>query len=246
MAPSVQADLELAAVSLMANEPTNVCIFIVIAAYNEARAIRGVVDGLKARYSNVVVVDDGSTDGTSAALADSGVFLLRHMVNRGQGAALQTGIQFAVRQGAEVVVTFDADGQHDTEDIPALVAPVLSGECDVALGSRFLHPGTEVPQIRRLVLKSGVLFTRVVSRVRISDTHNGFRAFSRKAASALRITLDRMAHASEIIDQIRENRWRYREVPVRILYTDYAMNKGQSSWNALRIAWQFLFRKLTR
>ena len=221
-------------------------IFIVIAAFNEAAAIHRVVERVRAKFADIVLVDDGSTDETSAALADSGVFLLRHMVNRGQGAALQTGIQFAVRQGAEVVVTFDADGQHDVEDIPALVALVLSGVCDVALGSRFLHPGTKVPLIRRLVLKSGVLFTRVVSRVRISDTHNGFRAFSRKAASELRITLDRMAHASEIIDQIRENHWRYREVPVRIHYTDYTMNKGQSSWNALPIAAQFLFRKLTR
>ena len=221
-------------------------IFIVIAAFNEAAAIPRVVERVRAKFPDIVVVDDGSTDETSAALAGSGVFLLRHMVNRGQGAALQTGIQFAVRQGAEVVVTFDADGQHDMEDIPALVAPVLSGECDVALGSRFLHAGTKVPLIRRLVLKCGILFTRAVSRVRISDTHNGFRAFSRKAASELRITLDRMAHASEIIDQIRENRWRYREVPVRILYTEYAMTKGQSSWNALRIASQFLFRKITR
>ena len=231
---------------LMSNGVVERRIFVVIAAYNEAGAIREVVDGLKAKYSNVVVVDDGSTDKTAAALAGSGVFLLRHMVNRGQGAALQTGIQFAVRQGAEVVVTFDADGQHDAEDIPALVAPVLSGDCDVALGSRFLLAGAEVPLIRRLVLKSGVLFTRIVSRVRISDTHNGFRAFSRRAASELRIALDRMAHASEIIDQIRENRWRYREVPVRIHYTEYAMNKGQSSWNAFRIASQFLFRKITR
>lgn len=221
-------------------------IFVVIAAYNESKSIRGVTDRLMAKYSNVVVVDDGSTDNTSGCLAGSGVFLLQHILNRGQGAALQTGIQFALRKGAETIVTFDADGQHDEQDIPALLEPVLSGECDVALGSRFLGPPQKIPFTRWVVLKAGVLFTRLVSRMRLSDIHNGLRAFSRRAAASLRIRMDRMAHASEILDQIKEGGWRYKEIPVRVRYSDYSLAKGQSSWNALKIASQVLIRKIAR
>jgi glycosyltransferase involved in cell wall biosynthesis len=218
----------------------------VVAACNEAKAIRSVTDRLLAKYPNVVVVDDGSTDDTPACLQGSKVFLLRHMVNRGQGAALQTGIQFSLRKGAEIIVTFDADGQHDARDIEPLVQPILAGECDVTLGSRFLGRAHNMPFMRRVVLKLGVLFTRVVSRVRISDIHNGLRAFSRQAAGSLHITMDRMAHASEILDQIKKAGWRYKEVPVNIYYSPYSLTKGQSPWNALRIASQILIKKISR
>jgi glycosyltransferase involved in cell wall biosynthesis len=227
-------------------ELTSDGVFVVIAAYNEAPVIAEVVKKLRAAYPNVIVVDDGSRDSTSARLAGTGIFLLRHSINRGQGAALQTGIEFALRQGADTIVTFDADGQHDVADIAALVAPVRAGECDVALGSRFLGSTQGIPFSRRITLKIGVLFTRIFSRIAITDTHNGLRAFSRASAASLRIRMDRMAHASEILDQIRARGWRYCEVPVRIHYTPYTLEKGQSSWNALKIATEFLLRKASK
>ena len=219
-------------------------VFVVIAAYNEAETIRSVVDRVMTIYPNVVVVDDGSTDGSSTCLRGSPAFVLRHIVNRGQGAALQTGIDFALAKAAEIVVTFDADGQHDERDIASLVHPILSGECDVTLGSRFLGQAHGIPLTRKLVLRAGVLFTRIVSRIRVTDIHNGLRAFSRPAASSLHITMDRMAHASEILDQIRKSGWRYRELPVHIYYSRYSLGKGQSSWNALRVASQVLIKKV--
>jgi glycosyltransferase involved in cell wall biosynthesis len=221
-------------------------VFVVVAAWNEATAIRPVIDGLRASYPDVVVVDDGSTDGTSEALADSGAYLLRHLINRGQGAALQTGLSFALLQGAEVIVTFDADGQHDPADIAALVEPIWRGECDVTLGSRFLGRTTNMPLGRKLVVKGGIAFTRLVSRIRVSDAHNGLRGFSRDAAAALRIRMDRMAHASEILDQIVALGLRYREVPVTIDYSRYSLEKGQTSGNALRIAAQVVLGKVLR
>jgi glycosyltransferase involved in cell wall biosynthesis len=221
-------------------------IFVVVAAYNEARVIREVISGLAAVYPNIVVVDDGSADGTAECLEGLDIMLLRHIVNRGQGASLQTGIRFALLQGADVVVTFDADGQHRIEDIDGLVQPVLRNECDVALGSRFLGRVHGIPFTRRILLKLGVLFTRLVSRVQTSDVHNGLRAFSRAAASSLNITLDRMAHASEILDQIKDQGWRYREAPVAIHYSAYSLAKGQNSWNALAIGSQVLFKKLSK
>jgi glycosyltransferase involved in cell wall biosynthesis len=220
-------------------------VFIVIPAYNESRNIRDVVARVLAIYPHVVVVDDGSTDDLAARLTGLRLFVLRHPINRGQGAALQTGIRFALLKNAEIIVTFDADGQHDAADLEALVEPIQAGECDVALGSRFLGRAHHIPFIRKAVLKLGILFTRVVSRIEVSDTHNGLRAFSRRAACSLHISMDRMAHASEILDQIKQAHWRFKEVPVNIYYSAHSRAKGQSSWNALAIAFQVLFKRIT-
>jgi glycosyltransferase involved in cell wall biosynthesis len=225
--------------------PSREAVFIVVAAFNEASMIEHVIRRLHRLYPNIVVVDDGSSDGTADRLHGLDVYVLRHFINRGQGAALQTGIRFALLQGAEVVVTFDADGQHSEHDIQSLVAPIRSGECDVTLGSRFLGRTEGMPLTRRMLLKAGVLFTRLVSRIRVSDVHNGLRAFSRAAASSLNITMERMAHASEILDQVKIKGWRYKEIPVDIHYSSYSLAKGQTSWNAISIGAQLLIRKLS-
>ena len=176
----------------------------------------------------------------------AGAWVARHVINCGQGAALQTGIDFALRHGAKVIVTFDADGQHSYDEIPNVIAPVEAGEADVALGSRFLGKTIDMPKMRKWVLKAGILFTRVVSRIKVTDVHNGFRAFSRDAAQRIRITQNRMAHASEILDQIRNAGLRFKEVPVTIRYSAETMAKGQSSWNAVRIAFQLLLGRFVR
>lgn len=226
--------------------PSANAMWIVIPAFKESVRVRTTLAELLPRYSNIVVVDDGSPDDTGAVARSCGVWVVRHPINRGQGAALQTGIDFALLQGAETIVTFDADGQHDPADIPAILEPVQSGAADIALGSRFLGHTVGMPLSRRIVLKAAVLFTRVVSRIHVTDTHNGFRAFSRAAAQALRIRQDRMAHASEILDEIRRLGLRYREVPVTIRYSAATLEKGQSSWNAVRIVWQFLVGKVVK
>jgi glycosyltransferase involved in cell wall biosynthesis len=197
--------------------------FVVLPAYNESRKIREVVAGVVAMYPNVVVVDDGSTDETAAEARAGGAVSLRHVVNRGQGASLQTGIDFALRRGARFIVTFDSDGQHEPADIAALLAPLREGRADVTLGSRFRGTTDAMPRGRRLLLRAAVIFTRVMSRAQVTDTHNGLRAFTREAAARLDIRLDRMAHASEILDQIVRGGWRYEEVPVHIRYTGYSL-----------------------
>jgi glycosyltransferase involved in cell wall biosynthesis len=221
-------------------------VWVVVAAYNEGRRLGQTLDGLRPHCPRVVLVDDGSQDDTAEVALRRDVWVLRHVINCGQGAALQTGIDFALARGAEVVVTFDADGQHDPEEIGRLTEPVLAGRADVALGSRFLGQTVGMPWSRGLVLRLGVLFTQVFSRVRVSDTHNGFRALSRPAAAAIRITQDRMAHASEILDQVRQHRLRYCEVPVTIRYAEETLAKGQSSWNAVRIVGQLVLGRLIR
>ncbi len=219
---------------------------VVIAAYNEARCIAGVVHELRAAFPNVVVVDDGSTDATAGEAGSAGAVVLTHLLNRGQGAALQTGITYALRNGAHYVVTFDADGQHDVADLPAMLGPIARGEVDICLGSRFLDGNSEIPKVRRLVLMLAVLFTRFTSRIKLTDAHNGLRAFSRRAAQDFDLKLDRMAHASELIDQIRSSGLPYREVPVHIRYTDYSLAKGQRSSAALRVALDYLIGRVIR
>jgi glycosyltransferase involved in cell wall biosynthesis len=218
-------------------------LWIVIPAYKEAARIGTTLRELGSMYRNVVVVDDGSPDDTAAAARACGVHVVRHPINRGQGAALQTGIRFALLHGAETIITFDADGQHDPADIPALLEPLRKGEADLTLGSRFLGRTIGMPLSRRIVLKLAVAFTRIVSRIHVTDTHNGFRALTRSAAEAIRIRQDRMAHASEILDEICRLKLRFLEVPVTIRYSAATLEKGQSSWNAVRIAWQFLVGK---
>jgi glycosyltransferase involved in cell wall biosynthesis len=219
-------------------------IYVVVAAYNEASCIADVAGEVRAAYPNVIVVDDGSSDDTFAAARRGARFVLRHVINRGQGASLQTGIDFALARGAKYIVTFDADGQHRVEDIGRLLAPLLAGEADIALGSRFLGTTTGMPASRRLVLKCAVLFTRMVNRVQLTDAHNGLRAFTRNAAEFVQIKADRMAHASEMIDFIRTSGLKYTEVPVEIRYTAYSLSKGQSSGNAFRIVFHYLLGRI--
>lgn len=219
-------------------------VFILVPAYNEAPRVRSVVTDLTSLYRNVVVIDDGSTDGTATTLEGLPLFLLRHLINRGQGAAIQTGIQFSLAQGADVIVTFDADGQHDAADISQLIDPILENHCDVTLGSRFLGYTENLPLQRKLLLKAGILFTWVTTGLRLTDVHNGLRAFSRSVAKDLNIRTDRMAHASSILERIKTGTWRYREIPVKVTYTPESLQKGQSSWNALRIAVEVLAERL--
>jgi polyprenyl-phospho-N-acetylgalactosaminyl synthase len=220
-------------------------VWVVVPAYNEAARLGLTLAGI-ADYPNVVVVDDGSRDDTAGVALRAGVWVLSHLINRGQGAALQTGIDFALSKGAAAVVTLDTDGPHNPADTPAVAAPVLAGAADVALGSRFLGATVGIPLTRWLLLKAAVAFTWAVSRVNVTDTHNGFRCFSRTAATTVRIRQDRMAHASEILDEVRRHGLRYVEVPVTVRYTAATLAKGQSSLAAARVAWQFLVGKVVR
>lgn len=221
-------------------------VAVVVPAFNEERAIGSVVRQLVPRCDWCIVVDDASRDDTMRVAGEAGARVLRHVVNRGAGAATLSGITDALRLGADIIVTFDADGQHDVQDLEALTAPLREGRADIVLGSRFLGRAIGMPPLRRLLLRGGVLFTRVLSGLWISDVTTGLRAFSRQAASELTITLDRFAHASEILDQIRTRGWRVVEVPVTIHYSAYSLAKGQSSWNSLRIVAQMLMHRQRR
>lgn len=220
--------------------------FVIIPAYNEGARIGRVLRQVRPTCPRIVVVDDGSCDDTFAVARHLTRYALRHAINRGQGAALQTGVEFALRRGAEYIVTFDADGQHRVDDIPRLLAPLVAGTHDIALGSRFLGKAIRIPLRRRITLWLGVIFTRTVSQVTVTDAHNGLRAFTRRAAERIHIVNDRMAHASELIDQIRHTGLPYCEVPVKIRYTADSLAKGQRLRAAFRILLDYFIGRVVR
>lgn len=230
---------------LSADAPVSAAVpddtWVVIPAYNEGSVLADVLERVLKVCRHVVVVDDGSRDETHRVAATLPVHLLRHRVNLGQGAALQTGVDYAIRCGAEFVCTFDADGQMDENDIVRFRTAVLERRCDVALGSRFLGSAANMPPLRRLMIRLAVVFTRCTTGLRLSDTHNGFRLFTRSAALQLRLKQNRMAHASEILSAIAQRKFSYVEVPVTIRYTDYSLSKGQSIFNLVNILWELTF-----
>jgi glycosyltransferase involved in cell wall biosynthesis len=227
---------------------TNSAIYVVIPVYNEAGVLRQTLTPLVEAGYTVVVVDDGSTDGSALALEQMKVVVLHHAVNLGQGAALETGMDYARTHGAEAVVHFDADGQHRWEQIPEFIAPIERGEADVVLGSRFLRreDAAGTPLVRRIVLRIGIIVSAMFTGLWLSDTHNGFRALSPKALDEIHLREDGFAHATEILSSIRRNRLRYIEVPTAIRYSAYSRAKGQSFWNSFNIVIDLLLEKLFR
>ncbi len=221
-------------------------VWVVMAAYNEARVIAGVVADARTSGHRVVVVDDGSKDSTADAAASAGAIVVRHPINLGQGAGLQTGIDFALAQGAEIIVTFDADGQHRATDIAALIDTLKTHGADFALGSRFLGSSANLPPSRRLLLRAATWFTRVTTGLDITDSHNGLRAMTRRGAASIHLRQNRMAHASEILHQVATSGLKYVETPVTIHYSAYSLAKGQTLFDALLIILDLFARRLHR
>lgn len=220
--------------------------WVVIPAYQEAKVLRRVVEGVRRCVPRVVVVDDGSTDETAREALVAGATVLRHAVNLGQGAALQTGMDYALAEGAEFLFTFDADGQHPAESLAVLANVQEKTGADVVLGSRTLGNAEGIPGTRKLLLQAAVTFTWMHARLRVTDTHNGLRLFTRQAASRMRISQARMAHASEILSQIRQLGLCFVEAPVTIHYTEYSLAKGQKMRDAFRILTDILYASWTR
>jgi glycosyltransferase involved in cell wall biosynthesis len=210
-------------------------LWIVVSAFNEAQAIASVLADLRRTGYQIVVVDDGSADATAELAMQAGATVVRHPVNLGQGAALQTGIKFALLQGANFIVTFDADGQHRVDEIATLLSALVLHRADFALGSRFLGRAANMPTSRRLLLQAAISFTRATTGLAITDAHNGLRAMTRRGAQTINLRQNRMAHASEILDQIAASGLNYVEVPITIEYSSYSLGKGQRSSAAVDI-----------
>jgi glycosyltransferase involved in cell wall biosynthesis len=217
--------------------------WVVIPMYNEATVISDVVQDVLKSFPHVVCVDDGSSDESVARARSAGAHVVRHPVNLGQGASLQTGFDFALRDPEMTeVVTFDADGQHQVADASGMVGRLREEHLDVVIGSRFLDDRTQLPAMKKVLLRAARLYTRITTGLALTDAHNGLRVFDRALLGRIRIRQNRMAHASELIDQISVGEVRWAEYPTHVVYTEYSRSKGQSILNSVNILVELLFR----
>jgi glycosyltransferase involved in cell wall biosynthesis len=218
---------------------------VIVPMFNEAPVIHDVVAELAHCFAHVVCVDDGSSDDSASLARAAGATVVQHPINLGQGAALQTGIAFALKDASlRYFITFDADGQHVVGDAERLLTEARNSGVDVILGSRFLTRDATIPRARRLVLRGAVAFTNLTTGMRLTDAHNGLRVLNRRAASRIDLRLAGMAHASEILDQIRRHKLSFKEQGVSIRYTEYSRAKGQSNLNAFNIAFDVLAERV--
>jgi polyprenyl-phospho-N-acetylgalactosaminyl synthase len=218
-------------------------VWIVIPAYNESKNISGVISQLKEVTPNIVIVDDCSNDNTGEIVKGLNVKLLKHIVNRGQGAALQTGNEYALSRGAEIIAHFDADGQMQVKDIEPMIEPILQGKADIVFGSRPLNKINNTPWTKKYFIHfPAIIFNWIFTGVRLTDAHCGFRALSRNAAQKIIISQDGMAHATEILDQVRQHNLKYQEVGVEILYHNY----GQRFSSGFKIIRDLVLAKIVR
>lgn len=213
--------------------------WLIIPCYNEGPVIQEVIEHARATFPNIVAVNDGSVDDSAERIRAAGAHLVNHPVNLGQGAALQTGVEYARSQpGAKYFVTFDADGQHQVKDVVRMIERLRTEPHDIIVGTRFGRPRAEddqVPWIKRVVLKTVVALSPTTRKLGLSDAHNGLRAFNKKVADEMNIRMNGMSHASELVSMIADKGWRVAEEPVDILYTEYSMSKGQSLINGVNI-----------
>ena len=217
--------------------------WFVVPLFNEGQVVGEVIRELRTRYPLVVCVDDGSEDDSARIAQEAGAVVVRHPFNMGQGAALKTGIDYALRDpGMRQVVTFDSDGQHQVDDAAAMIARREAEGVDLVLGSRFLDARTKPGLLKRLLLRAAVQYTNLTSRVKLTDAHNGLRVLGRTACEKITIEQNRMAHASEIVEEIGRHRLTVAEEPVHIVYTDYSRAKGQPMLNSVNIVIDMLFR----
>jgi polyprenyl-phospho-N-acetylgalactosaminyl synthase len=218
---------------------------VIIPVYNEEKVIEQTISDVETEFKRIICVNDGGDDNSSDCIRKTSALLVEHPVNMGQGAALQTGIEYALLYpDIKYFITFDADGQHSIADAVNMLKTIKKENLDVVVGSRFLGEAVNITLTKRIILKLAVLFTNTFSNVKLTDTHNGLRVFNRKFARELNITMPGMAHASEIIDKIGRGDWHYKEVPVTISYTDYSKSKGQSVLNSVNILIDMLVSKI--
>ena len=220
-------------------------VCVIVPAYNEAEVLESVLTGLLDVFPRVVCVDDGSSDGSADIARTAGATVVRHAVNLGQGAALETGFAYARSQPEiEHVITFDADGQHDIGDALTMLATCRATGTDIVLGSRALGATVDQPLRRALLLRAALLVSRVTSGLPVSDTHNGLRVLSRRAFSRITLTQPGMAHASELEGAIKSHGLTWLESPTTIRYTEYSLGKGQAKLNAINIVFDLAIARL--
>ena len=218
---------------------------LLIPAFNESQVLGRVIRSVKQTLKiDILVVDDGSVDATAQVAKLNKVKLIRHIINRGLGAALATGIDYALKNGYAYVITFDSDGQHEASDIPIIIKTLISDKADVVIGSRLLN-GKNMPILRKLINILSNFATYLLYGIWTSDSQSGFRGFNRRALEVIQIRSQRMEVSTEIFGEIQKHNLRVKEIPVRAKYTPYSVAKGQPISNAGNVLWKLLLQRLS-
>jgi len=220
-------------------------VFAVIPAYNEAKRIASVVEHTCKFVDTVIVADDGSSDATAVVAEQAGAVVVRHAQNCGAGAATMTGIDAARSMGAEVIVTLDADEQHDPRDIPSLLEPVVTGRADIVFANRFGQKN-HIPFIRRFFNAVGNLVTFATTGRWVNDSQCGFKVFGPRAVREVMIRMSGYEFCTELVRETVQHQWRVAEVPIKVLYSQYTLAKGQSFANGVKTALRILLRSFLR
>lgn len=221
---------------------------IILPAFNESEVIASVIKNIRAVLpalklkTEIVVVNDGSTDNTAKKAQTAGATVITHKLNRGLGASLGTGLAYARKHGVDLAITMDSDGQHDPQDIAKLISPIRKGQADVVIGSRMLIKGSSMPKERQIANRISNFLTWVLFGMKTTDSLSGFRAFDKKAIQKIKIRTERMEASNEFFQQIKINHLKLMEVPIRVIYTDYSLAKGQKPGNAVAILFRLLLR----
>lgn len=218
-------------------------IFCVIPAYNEAQNVITVINKVKPLVDELVIVDDCSSDETFELAKTTSASVLRHIINRGQGAALQTGNDYALNHGADIIVHFDSDNQFLAEEIKDVIQPIIAGQADIVFGSRFLGKKSNLPKFKKnIIMPLARAINKAFFDINLSDPQNGFRAMSAKVAREIKIENDKMAHCNEILIKAFKNKYRVQEVPITVIYHEF----GQKFSGGIRIIKDLIYKKLTK
>ena len=218
-------------------------IFIIVPAYNEEKNIKNVLSKLIQNYHNIIIIDDASTDKTVQIVKNFPVTLIKHKINRGQGASLETGNQYALKNGADIIVHFDADGQFLVPEIEDLIKPIIHEGYDLVLGSRFLEKKSKMPWFKKYIIH---LLARIVNRIffaiKLTDPQSGFRAMTNATAQKIEIEQDQMAHCSEILHKAFKYQLKIKEVPMTVIYHRF----GNNFSGGLKILKDLIFKKIIK
>jgi polyprenyl-phospho-N-acetylgalactosaminyl synthase len=221
--------------------------YIIIPVYNESGVIADVVKEVRKHFKNVVCINDGSADDSSNEINKAGATLVEHPINLGQGATIQTGVDFALQdQTAQYFVTFDGDGQHSIDDVIKMLDYLVDNDLDIVVGSRFSGTALNISPSKRALLRLAAVYSGRTTGLRLSDPYNGLRVFNRRFAENLKLTLADYSHPTEVAHRIAEGDYRYAEVPVTITYTDFSKADGQPMLNAVNISIDLLFHRITK
>jgi glycosyltransferase involved in cell wall biosynthesis len=223
---------------------------IIMPAYNEGKVITEVLkkvldESSKQQYYDLdlALINDGSTDDTERQVSTLPVILISHLVNMGSGAATRTGLEFAKRNNYDFAVTIDADGQHSTKDLIKVINKLIKEKYDLVIGSRLMN-SEGMPVIRVFGNKILNFATRVILGVSVTDSQSGLKAFSQEAIKKIEIRSDGFEFCSEIVWRAKQQNLKIAEIPIKAIYTDYSLKKGQNNINALRIVKNLIRQKV--